>query len=115
MTEKKRTNNPALHLDMPFDKALERFAQTDPNELEAGGNDGPVPLVEDGDTGDRFLIYHGKNGTEVELQVEGDTFWATQRQMADAFGVTTQNISMHLQNIYKEGELNENRTCKESL
>jgi hypothetical protein len=76
---------------------------------------GPVSLVEDGDTGDRFLIYEGRDGVQVELRVEGDTFWATQQQMADAFGVTRQNITLHLQNIFREGELNENTVCKESL
>lgn len=76
---------------------------------------GPVSLVEDGDTGARFLIYEGRDGVQVELRVEGDTFWATQQQMADAFGVTRQNITLHLQNVFREGELNENTVCKESL
>jgi hypothetical protein len=77
--------------------------------------DGPVPLVEDGATGDRFLIYSEREGVKVELQVDGDTFWATQTQMADAFGVTRQNVSLHLQNIFKDGELAESAVCKESL
>lgn len=76
---------------------------------------GPVTLIEDGDTGDRFLIYEGRDGVQVELRVEGDTFWASQQQMADAFGVTRQNITMHLQNVFKEGELTESSVCKESL
>ena len=74
-----------------------------------------MSLVEDGDTGDRFLIYEGKDGVEVELRVESNTFWASQLQMADAFGVTRQNISFHLQNVFREGELNETAVCKESL
>ena len=106
-----------LHIDMPFDKALERFAQADPKEVGAAmaEKDGPVPLIEDGATGDRFLVYSAREGVKVELQVEGDTFWATQTQMADAFGVTRQNVSLHLQNIFKEGELAESAVCKESL
>lgn len=54
-------------------------------------------------------------GVRVDLQVEGDTFWAGQSQMADAFGVTPQNITMHLRNIFKEGELVESAVCKQSL
>jgi hypothetical protein len=106
-----------LHVSMPFGEAVKRFARTDPKELKAelAEGSGPIPLMEDGATGDHFLVYHGKNGVEVELRVEADTFWATQRQMADAFGVTTQNISLHLQNIFKEGELSESAVCKESL
>jgi hypothetical protein len=80
----------------------DRFAEID----EAG----PIPL-----TGNRFLIYHSNRGAKVQLQVDGDTFWATQQQMADAFGVTRPNITMHLQNIFKEGELSESAVCKESL
>lgn len=80
-----------------------------------GIQDGPVPLIEDETTGDRFLVYHSIRGIKVELQVDGDTFWATQAQMADAFGVTRQNISFHLLNIFKEGELAEEAVCKESL
>jgi hypothetical protein len=77
--------------------------------------DGPVPLVEDGATGDRFLIYSAREGVRVELKVDGDTFWASQSQMAEAFGVTPQNITMHLRNIFKEGELHETAVCKQSL
>jgi len=80
-----------------------------------GAEAGPVSLVGDGDTGDRFLIYEGKDGIQIELRVEGNTFWASQQQMAEAFGVTRQNISLHLQNIFKEGELNENLVSKDSL
>ena len=106
-----------LHIDMPFDEAIARFAGTDPREMTEHGAEkaGPLQLVEDPATGDRFLIYLTEQGVQVDLQVEGDTFWATQAQMAEAFGVTRQNISLHLQNIYKEGELSEAATCKDSL
>ncbi len=98
-------------------KPRERFARTDPKEGAAimAEEDGPVPLVEDGATGDRFLIYSAREGVRVELKVDGDTFWASQSQMAEAFGVTPQNITMHLRNIFKEGELHETAVCKQSL
>lgn len=76
---------------------------------------GPVHLIEDGDTGDRLLVYATERGTQVELRVMGDMFWATQAQMAAMFGVTPQNISMHLRNIFNEGELVEASVCKEDL
>ena len=87
----------------------------DTEASEASQETGPLMLVQDGNTGDRFLIYEGRDGVQVELRVEGDTFWASQQQMADAFGVTRQNITIHLQNIFREGELSENSVCKESL
>lgn len=76
---------------------------------------GPVHLIEDGDTGDRLLVYATERGTHVELRVMGDMFWATQAQMAAMFGVTPQNISIHLRNIFNEGELSEAAVCKEDL
>lgn len=78
-------------------------------------NETPLPLSEDPDTGDRFLIYATESGIKIDLRVDGDTFWGSQSQMAEAFGVTRQNISLHLQNIFKEGELVESAVCKESL
>ena len=81
----------------------------------ANESENPLSLVEDADTGDRFLIYATGSGIKIDLQVDGDTFWGSQSQMADAFGVTRQNVSLHLRNIFKEGELAETAVCKESL
>ncbi len=66
----------------------------------------PLPLIEDAETGDRFVLYARPNGMSLELRFEGDEPWATQRQMADLFGVTQQNIAYHIQEILKSGELN---------
>ncbi len=106
-----------LHIAMPFDEALDRYAATDPKEMGGAesGKVGPVALIQDGSTGDRFLVYEGKDGVQVELKVDGDTFWASQQQMADAFGVTRPNITLHLQNVFREGELTETAVCKETL
>ncbi len=76
--------------------------------------DEPVRLTED-ETGDRFLIYGTDRGIKVELRYAGDTLWATQDQMAEMFGVTRQNVNLHLGNIYGEGELDRAATCKEIL
>ncbi len=47
--------------------------------------------------------------------MEGETFWLTQRQMAELFGCAPQNITYHLRNIFAIGELEEAATCKEFL
>jgi hypothetical protein len=105
-----------LHIDMPFAEAVEKFSMARPSESAAASEaNGPVPLVEDEATGDRFLVYRTDKGAQIDLQVDGDTFWATQQQMSDAFGVTRQNVTMHLQNVFREGELAEDSVCKESL
>jgi hypothetical protein len=75
----------------------------------------PVRLVEDEETGDRFLIYADKGGIRVELRYEGETLWLSQAQMAELFGVTRASINIHLKNIYEDNELAAEATCKESL
>ena len=63
-------------------------------------------------------MYVGDEG-EVSLDVivdkEGETFWATQKTMAEVFGVTKQNVSYHLKDIFKTGELDENSAVKKIL
>lgn len=60
----------------------------------------------------RIEIYEGLSGEVVfDIDAEGETIWATQAQMAQLFGVAPQNITYHIRNIYKEGELEENSTC----
>jgi hypothetical protein len=72
----------------------------------------PVHLIEDPDTGSRFLIYGTDRGVKVELRYENDTLWMTQAQMADLFGVTVPTINEHLKNIYAENELAEEATIR---
>jgi len=63
-----------------------------------------------------LVIYQAKNGAiEFRGDFTHETIWATQAQIAEVFGVTPQNITLHLKNIYKEKELNKLSTCKESL
>lgn len=61
-------------------------------------------------------LYKSEDGeVQLEIRLEEDSVWATQRQMAELFNTTPQNITIHLKRIYQEGELNENSTCKEYL
>ena len=75
----------------------------------------PVRLVGNADSDDRFLIYGTSQGIQVELRFEGETLWASEQQIADLFGVTRQNVNLHLNNVYEEGELDRTATCKEIL
>ena len=52
---------------------------------------------------------------EVVFNIEEETIWATQAQIAKLFDVVPQNITYHLNRIFKEGELSEKLTCKDSL
>jgi len=63
-----------------------------------------------------ILIYQDKDGlTTVEVRLENEMLWATQQQMAELFQTTKQNISLHIANIYKEVELEEQATVKDFL
>ena len=64
----------------------------------------------------QFLVYRAEDGrVKIEVRLENETVWLTQQHMAELFQTTQQNISLHLQNIYYEGELQPEATHKESL
>ncbi len=64
------------------------------------------------ETKNNIVIYQGENGeVEFRADVEKDTIWAAQAQIADLFGVNSQAITKHLLNIYKEVELSKDSTC----
>lgn len=63
-----------------------------------------------------ILIYQDKNNNiHTEVQLENETVWLTQSQMVDLFKKSKQNISLHIRNIFNEGELIEKLVVKESL
>ncbi len=74
--------------------------------------EGPLRLIGDEDTGDRLLIYASDGGAEVQLRVADESFWATQAQMAQMFGVTENVVTYHLKNIFGDGELDEAATTR---
>lgn len=67
----------------------------------------PVRLVEDADTGARFLVYGTERGVRVELRYDGEALWMTQAQMGQLFGRDPSVIYRHVANILEEGELSE--------
>jgi len=63
-----------------------------------------------------ILLYQTEDGkTRLEVQFQGETAWLSQAQMAELFQTTKQNVSLHIQNIYDEHELERTGTVKESL
>ncbi len=63
-----------------------------------------------------ILIYSASDGAiKIDVRLEGETVWLTQAEMAKLFQVTPQSITIHLKNIYEEGELSEEATCKDFL
>ena len=65
---------------------------------------------------DNMLIYVSDNGDiKVDVNVEVDTIWMSQDMMANLYNTTKQNISYHLNNIFKEKELSKNSVVKDFL
>ncbi|WP_153731836.1 virulence RhuM family protein [Sporosarcina obsidiansis] len=68
------------------------------------------------DNNSNFLMYQTENGeTKIQVRLEGETVWMTQKAMAELFQTSTQNITFHIKNVYSEGELLEEATCKNYL
>lgn len=62
-----------------------------------------------------FLVFTKQVGEEgIEVRVHSETIWLTQKLMAQLFDCSTDNISLHLKNIFKAGELDENSVTEES-
>ncbi len=64
----------------------------------------------------QIIIYQTEDGKiKLDVRLENETVWLTQKLMAELFQTTPQNITIHLKNIYEEGELSEEATCKDFL
>ena len=62
----------------------------------------------------QMLIYQTEDGhIKIEARLENETLWLTQQQMATLFQTSIDNISLHLKNIYSEGELNDRATTED--
>ena len=60
-----------------------------------------------------MLIYQTEDGlTKIDVNMQDETVWLTQQQMADLFQTSRTNVVEHIKHIYDEGELDENSTCR---
>jgi hypothetical protein len=63
-----------------------------------------------------IILYQTEDGqTKIQVRLENETVWLTQADMAQLFQTSPQNITLHLKNIFQEGELAEDATCKDFL
>lgn len=64
----------------------------------------------------QIIIYQNEAGdTRIDVKFTGNTLWLSQQQMADLYQTTRPNVVQHIRNIYADGELDENSTCKNFL
>ena len=64
--------------------------------------------------GNSIVVYQPDAVSRIDVRLERNTVWLTQRQMAELFGCSSDNVGLHLKNIYKEGELVETATAEDS-
>lgn len=68
------------------------------------------------ETKSEIFLYQSEDGqTKIDVRLENETVWLTQMQMSELFQTTKQNISLHINNIFEEGELTYDATVKEYL
>lgn len=66
--------------------------------------------------GSELLFYQTEDGqTRLQVRLEGETVWLTQGQMAELFQTSVPNVSMHIRNLFSEGELRKDSVVKDFL
>ncbi len=62
-----------------------------------------------------LILYATEDGrSQIQLRANNQTVWLSQREMAELFAVSADNIGLHLKNLYEDGELNREATTEES-
>ncbi len=74
----------------------------------------PIPLAPESQDNE-IILYQPDSTIKLEVRLENETVWLTQQQMTELFQTSKQNVSLHVNNIFKEGELDSNSVVKESL
>ncbi len=70
----------------------------------------------DKNTSSELLFYSSEDGkSKIEVRLENETVWLSQMQMVELFQTTKQNVSLHIQNVFTEGELDANSVVKDYL
>ena len=74
-----------------------------------------LPPANSGKELSELVLYKSADGTvRLDVQLEKETIWLTQKQMGLLFGKDSDTIGLHIRNIYKEGELEESATPEDS-
>ena len=66
-------------------------------------------------TGNEIILYQPDDAVKLEVRLSEETVWLTQQQMTVLFETTKQNISLHINNIFREKELGKNSVVKDYL
>lgn len=73
----------------------------------------PATVLIESQVSSRILLYKTNQGeTRIEVVFNSETFWLSQKRMADLYGVDVRTVSYHLSQIYESGELKEEATIR---
>ena len=61
----------------------------------------------------QIVVYQPNETVRLDVRLENETVWLTQSQMATLFGCSTDNISLHLKNVFAVGELSREATTED--
>lgn len=62
--------------------------------------------------GGEIILYQRNDAPAIDVRLDGDTVWLSQQQLADLFQTSRTNVVEHIANIYAEGELSQEATCR---
>lgn len=79
--------------------------------MENTDHNRPLPAAGENE----IILYQPDSTLSLDVRVEDETVWLTQAQMTELFRTSRNNITLHIGNIFKEGELEKSAVCKESL
>lgn len=79
--------------------------------MEITDHNRPLPAYGENE----IILYQPDSTLSLNVRVEDETVWLTQAQMTELFQTSRNNITLHIGNIFKEGELEKSAVCKESL
>ena len=82
------------------------------NKAESSG--GNASQVQMEPVENQIIVYQPNETVRLDVRLENETVWLTQSQMATLFGCSTDNVGLHLKNIYSCGELDKEATTEES-
>ena len=85
-------------------------------QTNSGATTGPVTDTREPRPGGEVVVYEASGGeVSISVRLEQETVWLTERQMADVFQTTRQNVNRHLQVVFLDGELDRVATSKDFL
>ena len=80
---------------------------------KAEPSDGRATMAHTEPAENQIVVYQPNETVRLDVRFENETVWLTQSQMATLFGCSTDNIGLHLKNVYAVGELSREATTED--